>query len=155
MALWGNSSSVFSYNSLDLAPPRRRPCNGPAHQAESCCLPPGVWDGNVREDFRGTINLKTVNRTGRKVLIGWLRCIRCKARGSVGPETCAAGYFVDHARLRAQQMMCCMEPPNYNSTLSLASMARLAIRSASLFSSRGICVKLTFLKEEQALMVAK
>jgi len=52
----------------------------------------------------------TDQRIRKKVVIGSLECIRCKARRSVGPETYVSRYFEDHARLRTQQMMCFSEP---------------------------------------------
>ena len=69
-----------------------------------------------RHQIRGSIDDLTAGgmrvakeRTRWKVAIGSLECIRCKARRSVGPETYAARYFEDHARLRTQQMMCYSE----------------------------------------------
>ena len=41
---------------------------------------------------------------GWNMFTGALEGVRCKARGSVGPETYVARYFEDHARLRTQQM---------------------------------------------------
>ena len=36
--------------------------------------------------------------------------VKCKARGSVGPETYVAVYFEDHARLRTPQITCYRAP---------------------------------------------
>ena len=49
------------------------------------------------------------------MLIGAGEWVRCKARGSVGPETYIVEYFEDHARLRTQKVAHYLAPlnPNY------------------------------------------
>jgi hypothetical protein len=61
------------------------------------------------EDFRGAITMNTAFK--EDTFIGAGEWMRCKARGSVGPETYVAGYFEDHARPRTWQIVRYRVPP--------------------------------------------
>ena len=66
--------------------------------------------------IRGSIEEPTGNESTKTalmedMLIGAGEWVRCKARGSVGPETYIAEYFEDHARPRTQQIARYCEPP--------------------------------------------
>ena len=74
---------------------------------------------NVLEDCRGWCTLN--NAVEWTTLIGAREWVRCKARGSVGPETYAAGYFEDHARPRT--------PPSAGQVDAFDGMLLSAVKS--------------------------
>jgi hypothetical protein len=77
-----------------------------------------IGDEEVRCRWRATNNALEWN-----TLIGAGEWVRCKARGSVGPETYVAGYFEDHARPRI--------PPSAGQIAALNGMLLSAVKSVS------------------------